>query len=233
MSTNLASLLKYWVGSMERLRIFEKWKVWKGFHGKEEGVVLSMNLKGFWIWTRSKLYTSPIVPSCGPSDSVGWWSTESGSSLLWEWTLRNFEKCQSWKECKIRKREVSSVWIWKGFEFWRGRVLGWGLMVESNVLQPCFPPQSLETRVDLLWKWSLWKFENHKVRKGWKGKEERVVLSMNLKGFWIWKRSSFGVRSYGRVQCPPTLLPSSSTEWLLWKVSLWKIWKSQSPKRTS
>ena len=165
MSTNLASLLKYWVGSMERLRIFEKWKVWKGWKGKEEGVVLSWNLKGFWIWTRSKFYTSPIVPSCGPSDSVGWWSTESGSSLLWEWTLRNFEKCQSWKECKIRKREVSSVWIWKGFEFWRGRVLGWGLMVESNVHQPCFPPQSLETRVDLLWKGSLckiWKTQSPK-----------------------------------------------------------------------
>ena len=170
MSTNLASLLEYWVGSMERLRIFEKWKVWKGFHGKEEGVVLSWNLKGFWIWTRSKLYTSPIVPSCGPSDSVGWWSTESGLSLLWEWTLRNFEKCQSWKECKIRKREVSSVWIWKGFEFGRGRVLGWGLMVESNVHQPCFPPQSLETRVDLLWKGSLWKIWKTQSPKRVKGK---------------------------------------------------------------
>ena len=170
MSTNLASLLKYWVGSMERLRIFEKWKVWKGWKGKEEGVVLSWNLKGFWIWTRSKFYTSPIVPSCGPSDSVGWWSIGSGLSLVWEWTLRNFEKCQSWKECKIRKREVSSVWIWKGFEFGRGRVLGWGLMVESNVHQPCFPPQSLETRVDLLWKGSLWKIWKTQSPKRVKGK---------------------------------------------------------------
>ena len=34
------------------------------------------------------------------------------------------------------------------------------------------------------------------------------------------ERSSFGVRSYGKVQCPPTLLPSSGTDWLLWEVSL-------------
>ena len=25
------------------------------------------------------------------------------------------------------------------------------------------------------------------------------------------------MRSYGSVQCPPTLLPSSSTEWVVWK----------------
>ena len=34
------------------------------------------------------------------------------------------------------------------------------------------------------------------------------------------ERVEFWVRSYGRVQCPSTLLPSSSTDWLLWEVSL-------------
>ena len=163
MSTNLASLLKYWVGSMERLRIFEKWKVWKGFHGKEEGVVLSWNLKGFWIWTRSSFG----VRSNG--------RVQCPSTLLPITIHGPLRKC----------------------------TVGGG------------------------------KCEKHKVRKGWKGKEEEVKCSTNLKGFWIWKRSSFGVRSYGRVQCPSTLLPSSGTDWLLWEVSLWKMWKTQSPKRTS
>ena len=214
MSTNLASLLKYWVGSMERLRIFEKWKVWKGWKGKEEGVVLSWNLKGFWIWTRSKFYTSPIVPSCGPSDSVGWWSTESGSSLLWEWTLRNFEKCQSWKECKIRKREVSSVWIWKGFEFGRGRVLGWGLMVESNVHQPCFPPQSLETRVDLLWKGSLWKIWKTQSPQRVKGKGRGSCPQLEFER--VLNLEEVDPKSFcmGGSNGPSTLLPSSSTDWV-------------------
>ena len=228
MSTNLASLLEYWVGSMERLRIFEKWKVWKGWKGKEEGVVLSWNLKGFWIWTRSKLYTSPIVPSCGPSDSVGWWSIGSGLSLVWEWTLRNFEKCQSWKECKIRKREVSLVWIWKGFEFGRGRVLGWGPMVESNVHQPCFPSRSLDH-----WGSVLWEVENVKNAKSEKGERER---KRELSSVWIWKGFEFGegrvlgwgpmVGSNVHQPCfPPQVLTGYYGKWVCEKCEKHKVRK--------
>ena len=119
------------------------------------------------------------------------------------WKMSKLERMQNKKEGSVLSMDLKGFWILKS------RVLGWGLMVESNVHQPCFPPQSLETRVDLLWKGVCEKFEKHKVRKGWKGKEEGVVLSMNLKGFWIWRGSSFGVWSYGRVQCPSTLLPSS------------------------
>ena len=57
--------------------------------------------------------------------------------------------------------------------------------------------------VDFAKFWKMSKLERMQNKK------EGSVLSMDLKGFWIWKRSSFGVRSYGRVQCPPTLLPSS------------------------
>ena len=144
--------------------------------------------------------------------------------------VKNVKNTKSEKGERERKRELSSVWIWKGFEFGRGRpkVILYGRVQCPPTLLPI-------TIHGPLRKCTVGggKCEKCKVRKGWKGKEEGVVLSWNLKGFWIWRGSSFGVRSYGRVQCPSTLLPSSGTDWLLWKGSLWKMWKTQSPKRTS
>ena len=144
--------------------------------------------------------------------------------------VKNLKNTKSEKGERERKRELSSVGIWKGFEFGRGRpkVDLYGRVQCPSTLLPI-------TILGPLRKCTVGggKCEKCKVRKGWKGKEEEVKCSTNMKGFWIWRGSSFGVRSNGRVQCPPTLLPSSSTDWLLWEVSLWKIWKSQSPKRTS
>ena len=130
MSTNLASLLKYWVGSMERLRIFEKWKVWKGFHGKEEGVVLSMDLKGFWIWKRSTqshfVWEGPMSINLASHHDP--WTTEEvycGRSRMW--------KMQSPKRMKGKGRgscpqyEFERVLNLEEVEFW-GEVLWEGPM---------------------------------------------------------------------------------------------------------
>ena len=108
------------------------WKLSKvgRMQNEKEGSVLYSDLKGFWILKRSKFYTSPIVPSCGPPtllpSSVHW----SGTSLLWEWTCANFAKSQSVKRVKgkiegvvlylylkgfwILKRSTESGFVWGG-----------------------------------------------------------------------------------------------------------------------
>ena len=80
------------------------------------------------------------------------------------WKMSKLERMQNKKEGSVLSMDLKGFWILKRSSF------GWGPMVESNVLQPCFPPQSLETRVDLLWKGSLWKIWKTQSPKRVKGK---------------------------------------------------------------
>ena len=141
------------------------------------------------------------------------------------WKMSKLERMQNQKEGSVLSMDLKGFWILKRSSFGvrsNGRVQCPSTLLPSSILGP-LRKCTVGGR----------ECEKCKVRKGWKGKEEEVKCSTNLKGFWIWRGSSFGVRSYGRVQCPSTLLPSSSTDWLVWKGSLWKMWKTQSPKRTS
>ena len=102
------------------------------------------------------------------------------------WKMSKLERMQNKKEGSVLSMDLKGFWILKRSSF------GWGPMVESNVLQPCFPPQSLETRVDLLWKWSLWKIWKSQSPKRVKGKgrgscpqyEFERVLNLERVEFW-------------------------------------------------
>ena len=142
--------------------------------------------------------------------------------------VKNVKNTKSEKGERERKRELSSVGIWKGFEFGRGRpkVDLYGRVQCPSTLLPI-------TILGPLRKCTVGggKCEKCKVRKGWKGKEEEVKCSTNMKGFWIWKRST---QSHFVWEGPMSInLASHHDPWTTEEVycGRWEMWKMQSPKR--
>ena len=113
-TTNLASLLMYWVGPYKIM-------VHKILTPIKTLIIRKRNISVMWIWKGIQFWEGrPKVTSYGKVQR-----TTNLASLLMYWVgpykIMVHKILTPIKTLIIRKRNISVMWIWKGIQFWEGR----------------------------------------------------------------------------------------------------------------